>query len=309
MEKLRWPDGKSFVFTVFDDTDLATPGNFEKVYDCLRDHGLRTTKSVWPIRGSSNFEVGGATCEDADYLAYIRGLRRDGFEIGFHGATYHSSERPAIARGLERFQELFGDYPRTMANHAGSAENIYWGDARLSGLRRQAYRLLRFQKLTFHGHCEESPYFWGDLCRDRIDYVRNFITGDMNTLKVYPYMPYYDPKRPFVKQWFSSSEGPEINSFVRTISEANQDRLEAEGGACIMYTHFAAGFQDTNGNLNQRFRELIKRLASKNGWFVPVATFLDYVRQQRGEHVIDSTQRARMEREWIKHKIRVGGVS
>ncbi|TIM37057.1 MAG: hypothetical protein E5Y61_00940 [Mesorhizobium sp.] len=34
-----------------------------------------------------------------------------------------------------------------------------------------------------------------------------------------------------------------------------------------------------------------------------------YVRQQRGEHVIDSTERARMERQWIKHKIQTGGTS
>ncbi|MER8864382.1 hypothetical protein NKI19_11790 [Mesorhizobium sp. M0751] len=296
------------MFTVFDDTDLAVPGNFEKVYDCLRDYGLLTTKSVWPIRGSQNSKMGGATCEDPAYLAYIRELRRDGFEIGFHGATYHSSERTNIAHGLEYFRELFGGYPRTMANHASSAENIYWGDARLSGIRRQAYKLL-LKRQSFYGHCEESPYFWGDLCRDRIDYVRNFITGDINTMRTYPLMPYYDPERPFVKQWFSSSEGPNVDSFIRTISEANQDRLEAEGGACIMYTHFAAGFQDTDGNLNWRFRELIRRLASKNGWFVPVATFLDYVRQQRGENVIDSRERARMERQWIKHKIQTGGVS
>ncbi len=309
MEKISWPEGKTFAFTVFDDTDRATPGNFERVYDCLRDNGMRTTKSVWPIRGSPNHKVGGATCEDPEYLAYIRELRGDGFEIGFHGATYHSSERATIARGLEYFRELFGGYPRTMANHASLAENIYWGDARLSGNRRRAYKLLNFRGLCFHGHREESPYFWGDLCRDHIDYVRNFITGDLNTLKSYPCMPYYDPERPFVKQWFSSSEGPDLHSFTRTISEANQDRLEAEGGACIMYTHFAAGFQDTNGDLNRRFKDLVKRLASKNGWFVPVATFLDYVRQQRGEQVIDATERARMERQWIKHKIRTGGVS
>ncbi|MDR6756404.1 hypothetical protein J2Y48_001694 [Mycoplana sp. BE70] len=309
MDKLCWPDGKSFAFTVFDDTDRATPGNFEKVYECLRDNGLRTTKSVWPIRGSQTSRLGGATCEDPDYLAYIRELHRDGFEIGFHGATYHSSERATIVRSLECFHELFGSYPRTMANHAGSADNIYWGDARLSGIRRQAYRLLRFQRPRFYGHCEESPYFWGDLCRDRIDYVRNFTAGDINTLKTFPCMPYYDPKRPFVKQWFSSSEGPEVHSFLRVISEENQDRLEAEGGACIMYTHFAAGFQDANGNLNQRFRELMRRLASKNGWFAPVATFLDYVRQQRGEHVIDTTERVRMERDWIKHKIWTCGAS
>jgi len=37
---VTWPDGKAFAFTVFDDTDLAVPGNFERVYDLagIQDH-------------------------------------------------------------------------------------------------------------------------------------------------------------------------------------------------------------------------------------------------------------------------------
>ena len=33
--KITWPHGKSFAFSVFDDTDMAVPGNYEKVYDLL----------------------------------------------------------------------------------------------------------------------------------------------------------------------------------------------------------------------------------------------------------------------------------
>jgi hypothetical protein len=55
-------------------------------------------------------------------------------------------------------------------------------------------------------------------------------------------MPFHDPDRPFVKYWFASSEGPSVQTFNETLSEANQEKLEAEGGACIMYTHFANGF-------------------------------------------------------------------
>ena len=32
---------------------------------------------------------------------------------------------------------------------------------------------------------------------------------------------------------------------VKALTEANQDRLEAEAGACIMYTHFGFRFQDS----------------------------------------------------------------
>jgi hypothetical protein len=255
--------------------------------------------------------IGGATCEDQDYLARILELQRDGFEIGFHGATYHGVGRAEIERGLDRFRDLFGHYPRTMSNHADSADNIYWGAARLSGASRWVYNLLTRgrKKDIYLGHREGSPHFWGDLCLDRIEYVRNFVTGDINTLKAFPQMPYHDPARPWVKQWFSSSEGPKVNSFNDTISEENQDRLEVEGGACIMYTHFAMGFQDTKGSVDPRFSKLMRRLSRKNGWFVPVATLLDYIRRQRGEWILTPGERFRMECIWLMYKIRLGGTS
>jgi hypothetical protein len=108
-----------------------------------------------------------------------------------------------------------------------------------------------------------------------------------------------------VNYWFASSEGADVETFNRTICEENQDRLEAEGGACIMYTHFAKGFAD-GGNIQPRFRQLMERLAEKNGWFVPVATLLDYILQQRGHHELTSRQRAKLERKWLRHKMLVG---
>lgn len=311
MLSIRWPEGKTFAFTIFDDTDREALGNYEKVYDLLKDKGLLTTKSVWPINGSQQSVHAGSACEDPAYLKHMLDLQRSGFEIGYHGTTYHSAPRAEIKRGLDLFEQLFGHSPKTMANHTGQAESIYWGPARVTGPQRWAYNCLTLGKYrkSFSGHCEESPYFWGDLCRDRIEYVRNFITSDINTLKAYPSMPYYDPERPYVRQWYCSSEGPEVNSFVETISEEHQDRLEEEGGACIMYTHFAFGFQDASGTVHPRFRQLIDRISKKNGWFVPVGTLLDYIRNQRGDRVICSTERARMERQWIMHKIRVRGTT
>ena len=65
---------------------------------------------------------------------------------------------------------------------------------------------------------------------------------EINTLRACPIMPYHDPQRPFVNQWYASSEGANCASFNAMLTEAAQDRLEAEGGACIMYTHFGHGF-------------------------------------------------------------------
>lgn len=311
LSRIAWPAGKSFAFTIFDDTDRTFPGNYERVYGLLRDNGLRTTKSVWPLSGSGTPLIPGATCEDPVYLRHLLELQREGFEVGFHGTTYHSVDRAEIHRGLDRFRDHFGAYPRTMANHSGLAENLYWGAARVSGAYKWAYNVLTLgrNRMASFGHCEESKYFWGDLCRNRIDYVRNFVGSNINTLAQFPKMPYHDQQRPYVNQWFSSSEGTNLASFVRTISEENQDRLEAEGGACIMYTHIAAGFQDQSGRVNERFAYLIRRLSRKNGWFVPVATLLDHIRQQRGDHVLTDSERSRMERRWLMHKVLVGGTT
>jgi len=147
-----------------------------------------------------------------------------------------------------------------------------------------------------------SETFWGDVCRERIKYVRNFVFGDVNTLAVCPWMPYHDPDRPWVNYWFASSEGAVAASFNERLAEENQDRLEAEGGACIMYTHFGLGFCE-GGRVQPRFERLMRRLAGKNGWFVPVTTLLDHLLERRGTAEITSSQRARLEWRWLLHKV------
>jgi len=118
-------------------------------------------------------------------------------------------------------------------------------------------------------------------------------------------MPYHDPKRHYVNYWFASSEGSNVKTFNRCITERNQDRLEEEGGACIMYTHLALGFHRDDG-IDQRFRSLMERLSKKNGWFVPVSTLLDFLLAVKGHHDITDKERGRIERKWLWHKIKVG---
>ncbi|MBU0985033.1 MAG: hypothetical protein KKA42_14260, partial [candidate division Zixibacteria bacterium] len=288
-------------------TDLATMNNVPAVYSLLEDLGLRTTKSVWPLPGTEPTQTEGATCDDPDYLRWVLELQTRGFEIGYHMATYHTSVRNRTIEGLDRFSELFGFRPKVMANHSQCRENVYWGDARLSGWNRVAYNALtRFRyRDRYRGHVDGDPHFWGDLCREQITYCRGFVFPDINTLAACPQMPYHDPERPYVNQWYASSEGPEVNAFNRCCSEANQDRLEAEGGACIMYTHFGSGFYE-NGEINPRFRELITRLSRKNGWFVPVGTLLDYLRTKNSDRDITRRERNRLERRWLQHKMKVG---
>jgi hypothetical protein len=306
-KKITWPDGKLFAFSVFDDTDLSSVENVGPVYSLLKDNGIFTTKSVWPIKGQQKPTIGGDTCENPEYLAWVKSLQANGFEIAFHNATFHTSTREETLRGLQKFHEYFGHWPKSMANHADCQENIYWGQDRLTGLSKLLYNILtRGKSINFYrGHIENDPLFWGDYCKQYITYVRNFVFEDINTLKQCPFMPYHDPQRPYVNFWFASTEGAKVQTFNNALSEKNQDRLEAEGGACIMYTHFTNGFCP-EGRLDKKFESLIKRLAQKKGWFIPVSTLLNYLREENGDYVITDSQRRALERKWLLHKIQVG---
>jgi hypothetical protein len=135
--------------------------------------------------------------------------------------------------------------------------------------------------------------------------MRNFTFRDIDTLSACPWMPYHDPDRPFVNAWFASSEGGDVETFVSCLTEADQDRLEASGGACIMYTHFASGFW-RDGTLDPRFERLMRRLAGKNGWFVPVTDLLDHLAGSGEPMLLPASDRARLERRWLLDKVRSG---
>jgi hypothetical protein len=176
----------------------------------------------------------------------------------------------------------------------------------VSGTRRVAYDLLnpRGHRRPYEGHMETSSLFWGDVCQSRVKYVRNFVHGDINTLRYCPEMPYHDPRRPYVRYWFASTEGPTVDSFVRKLSDANVDRLVAERGACIMYTHFSMGFAP-HGELDPRFVRVMRRLSELDGWFVPASTLLDHLMSAIGHREITDAERSRLERNWLVHKLRV----
>ena len=300
---IAWPNGKQFAFSVFDDPDAQTCEQGRAVYGFLAELGFRTTRGVWPAPAIRTPNSDGETCANVAYRRHTLELQAHGFEVGFHNATKHASTRAETIDGLNLFEGCFGHNPRAMANHYNE-EAIYWGSARLSPPFRTAYSMatLRRTHRRFFGDVEGHPLFWGDVCRERIGYCRNFVYAAANTLGACPWMPYHDPLRPFVRAWYASSEGSNAGQFVNTLSEPNQDRLEAESGACIMYTHFGHGFVD-RGRLNALFTRLMRRLSGKNGWFVPVSTLLDYLRRQRGDITITDRQRLSLERRWMLEKL------
>jgi len=301
---MNFPGGRRFAFTVLDDTDMATVGNVSPVYEVLASCGLRTTKTVWSLAPTQPYPIGGSTLADPEYLDFVRRLKEKGFEIASHGATSHGVTTDQTARALETFKELIGYYPTVHCNHSTNRDNLYWGAARFrSRLHRAAYAVLTAgQERRFEGHRPESPYFWGDLCRTHIRYVRNFVFRDINLLNIFPRIPYHDAAKPYVNYWFTSTQAPDVGAFLRALAPENQERLEREGGVCILYTHFGAGFVRA-GALDPEFRRLVERLSLRDGWFVPVTELLDHLRTQGGGGEIAPRDLAAMERRWIRGRL------
>lgn len=280
---MRFPDGKAFAFTIFDDTDHGTIASTKPVYDLLARCGMRTTKSTWvfPPRGAFT----GSSLADEDYRAWLMTLRDSGFEIGLHNVGDGLFTRAEIRDGLETFRDVFGAYPRIHANHAGNPDNLYWWEKRFEAPISLAYRLaylLRKKRMPPQGGDSPSaPYYWGDLCRDHVTYVRNLTVNHINTLEADARMPYHVAAKPLVKYWFSASDGNDLAQFTELIAPENVDALEASGGACIVYTHFAKGFV-RDGEVDRAFRERIEYLAGKRGWFVPTGQLLDHLLSVNG---------------------------
>lgn len=303
----RYPGGARFAFTIFDDTDDATEANVAPVYDLLARLGMRTTKTVWPVacpEGSSKF-FAGHTMEDPGYSDFIRRLAGQGFEIAFHGATMESSRRERIVAALDRFHDTFGGWPRSYANHAQNRENLYWGVGRVDFAPvRWFYGLTnREPRGWYQGHIEGSPWYWGDLLRQRIEYMRNLTYDEVNLLRINPSLPYRDPRRPLAPWWFSATDAEDAAAFNRILDEAGQDRLEAEGGVCIVATHLGKRFTK-DGKVNPRTEQLLRRLAAKGGWFPPVSDLLDWLRQARGDGSLPAGEWRRMQVRWALDLVR-----
>lgn len=301
-----WPQGRKFAFTIVDDTDCSSLANVKPIYDLLARLGLRTTKTVWMFPGQGEPVRGGATCQEKDYLGWVLDLQRQGFEIALHNASPCTSARESTVLALKKFQETFGVEQFLFCNHTRCRENIYWGDKRLSGWRRATYNLLTRGKRTdiSRGHVAGDPLFWGDLCRQHVRYVRNFVFDALDGLACCPEQPYHDPSKPFVNYWFTSADGNNLKTFLRNFTRETLKQLEQTGGLCIAYVHFAYQFME-NGVINEEFRKRMEFVSSLDGWFVPASQVLDHLRRGAGtqDRVISAGRLAQLERKWLFEKL------
>jgi len=277
-----FPNGARFAFSILDDTDDSTRENVAPVYDTLRECGFRTTKTAWPLdspEGSRLF-FAADTLQNTSYLEFVHELVDDGFELAFHGATMESSPRERTIRGLEFLHREFGQYPRLFCNHGFNRENLYWGRRRilLHLFPRLTSRFIARGRYHYLGDVEGSAYFWGDLCKEHIQYVRNFTFSRLNMLTVNPEMPYRLPETRYVNYWFSTADAPDVHSFNQLLTPERIDRLEQEGGVCILSTHLGKGFATRSG-LHPATAQILRYISNKRGWFVPVSEILDHLLQ------------------------------
>jgi hypothetical protein len=285
-----YPGGKRFAFTILDDTDDATVENVRPIYDLLYELGFRTTKTAWPLdcpEGSALF-FAAETLQDPGYLEFVRELVERGFELASHGATMESSTRERTEAGLCFLEEAFSVPIRVHCNHGQNLENLYWGSARYRTPLLRAPLALRERlsgKPRYGGHVPGSPYFWGDLCRERFRFVRNFAFAEIDTLPLPPHGPYRLPDTPWVNYWFNTSDAPDAEHFRRLVTRENIDRLHRQGGVCILSTHLGKGFV-RGGRVDPQVEDALRYLATLPGWFAPVSDVLEHLLARRGDREI-----------------------
>ena len=285
-----YPFGKRFAVTFTDDTDRATLAEVEPVYACLAAYGIRSTKTVWPLPASavsghdSRMATAGDTLENNAYRAWCQRLQAQGFEIALHTASGGNSLREETVLAYQRFEEIFGHPPHTNIMHARNRENIYWGKDWTPNHPLLSKVIAFVEPGDFLGHQVDSPYYWGDICREKTKYVRHFETLQVNTLAFDPATPYHDPAKPDVKWWFSSSYGSGVRLFTLLVRE-NLEKLAAQRGASIIHCylrHYALPQGNGRFTVHPRFESLVETLAHfSDGWYVPAVELLDRLRAIR----------------------------
>ena len=281
MKKLKFPNNKKFAFTIVDDTDGATLEKNKPVYAFLYQNKLITTKTVW-VYPPKDYRRGDSL-QIKEYLKFIRNLKQKGYEIALHGVGSGNFSRQEILEGLEFFKNAIGEFPVTHINHSSTClNNIYWGAKRyefpFDFVVRKLYPLY---KKEFYGEVEYSPYFWGDVHKRYIKYTRNHDLCELNLLKFDPNTPYLDKaKIKYSNFWFSSANAANPKIFNKVVTFDRIDRLERENGVAILYMHLAR-FVSKSGKIKNDFKEKIKYIAQKDGWFVPASTILDFLLAQK----------------------------
>ncbi|GBD86145.1 hypothetical protein BMS3Abin03_00054 [bacterium BMS3Abin03] len=251
-------------FCITDDTDTATLEQTKAVYDFLLDRNFVTTKTVWPFKPSEpcgipatpESTLRGITLQNPEYFTYCKMLSNKGFEICLHSASAGNNKRESMIKAFDILKEHFGSSD-TFICHAKNAENIYW-ENKVTRLFPFNFLIKYQSKHKCFGEMENSEYFWGDICKEKVNWIRLFRTRDTNTLKRNPSMPYHDNQKPFVNYWFSATKR---RIFDCATSQA-LDRLKGENGLTVLYQYLHRYADPTSFKLNSGFVQAVENLSS-----------------------------------------------
>jgi hypothetical protein len=276
-----FPENKTFAFSMIDDTDDASLEKVRTAYQYLDTIGVKSTKTVWVLpatRKSGSEETGkwceGVTLANQSYVTLLKDLVQRGHELAMHSASGGNNFRCETIQAYEIFKNLFGNYPLVNVMHGRNKDNLYYGAEGFKGIFKifaNAYCADRFE-----GHIAGSPYFWGDIFAKNSQYSRYYKCMSLNTLKINPSMPYFDPAKPFVPRWFSSTDLSSIETVKMNLTESSLNRLIAQKGACIAYTYFHYYINESLQLLpivEERFN-LLKKYGTIV-WMVPVSVLLN----------------------------------
>lgn len=241
VKALRWPYPYKWAFGLIDDTDCSTLEAVLTVYEHCLDAGITPTKTVWAQAAErdcghpvSSRPIVGTTLDDDAYREYCEALAKRGVEFCLHDVSPGNNLREDTLRGFETFERTFGYAPRVHVFHSHNCDHIYWGENQYGSRFAKALVRLMTGKRDYFGEDHESPYYWSDVCRDKISYIRLYRTRDFNVLKHNPNMPYHLHGKPDVKLWFSASASrPDLDR----VTDSALDRIARDDGAFLLYAY------------------------------------------------------------------------
>jgi hypothetical protein len=272
-------------FTITDHTDGADFDSVKTMYGYLRQLGVLTTKTVWafpPIEGCGLPQLDrsvlrGVTLQEPSYLQYCKDLNRCGYEICLHSASAGNSKREQTMRAFELVKSYFR-MEGTFVPHLKNTENLYAEELIAPpGVRRAL--LKSSSHFTCCGELPGSEYFWGDLCLQHVRQMPLFRTRELNTLKVNPSMPSYDPQKPFVAGWFSTTR----RSFVDCTTPTAMEALKRDNGLTVLHQYLHRWVDLQQQAPRAEFREAAERLvADTSVWVAVNAAIMSRLRAIQG---------------------------
>jgi hypothetical protein len=263
--KLVWPPHPYRAgFCITDDTDAATFEQVKAVYDFLLAKGFRTTKTVWAFKPIDRCGVPpvpdsalrGVTLEDGSYLDYCRRLHEHGFEICLHGASAGNNTRQYTRQAFDFLERNIAPSD-TFICHSKNADNLYW-EQKVTSLPVFRWLLKHHFRHSCSGEVESSPFFWGDICREKINQIRLFRTRCLDTLKSSPFMPWFDPRKPYVNGWFAATK----RRIIDCAAERARETLKRNYGLTVLYQYLFRYADPDTLELDPRFTRAINDIAN-----------------------------------------------